>query len=828
VRLERLRLVNFRRFSDAEIEFPDGLIGIVGRNGAGKSSLIESILWALFGHEAARTNKELVKRQAAAPGEDVVVRLQFEIEGIAHTITRRLRGRSMQPEASVESGGTLVVAPGPNSWEQANLLITRILGFDRSSFESTVVAKQGELAALSELRPAQRKRVLLGLLGIDRIDQAVQHARADGRILDARLTEARRSLVDEESLRAELKKTEEELAAATTAFTLAQAEADTSRRRLGSAQALADELLGRKLKDQELRVRLQASQSRLETVWGQRTRLGAEVHLARERIAQGSELRSRLDRLSDVDERILALDRARHLLAQRQSLLEKQDTIRRGVERVSDAPPEAQAPTEPDLRASLAGFQKELDALATQQGRLEAEKGDLAARLAEARPKSLDHSPEWAADDCCPTCGRELADAADRLRHQFQETLTAWEQSRELLQARLAQCVQDLQRLQDRRRTANEGRRLAEAALRQHQEQATVAAVERARAERMRSDLLEIEAALATVPETPFDPAEQERLVVARAERDRLREAITRIEESERRLARMQDEDRLLSAQEQEIIRERESASRELRSASYETGSWEKAHAESEALRRRVETAERDVIQWRERAEASTRQRARLAGSLAKLEDRRKELKELEEGLRLLDVLAARRGEEGVLPEFRTHLIGRLRPALSRAAGQLLGQMTQGRYADLMLDDEYGASLYDGGVAHPLERFSGGEVDVCNLALRLAVSELVSNARGRSRLQFVALDEVLGSQDEERRGAILIALNSLANVFRQVFVITHTEDVRERLEHVLRVVDAGDGTSRFVATWTDPERDAPRPPPREPDPPSPLVVTARA
>ena len=38
----------------------------------------------------------------------------------------------------------------------------------------------------------------------------------------------------------------------------------------------------------------------------------------------------------------------------------------------------------------------------------------------------------------------------------------------------------------------------------------------------------------------------------------------------------------------------------------------------------------------------------------------------------------------------------------------------------------------------------------------------------------------------------LNALNSLANVFRQVFVVTHTEDVRERLEHVLRVVDAGD------------------------------------
>ncbi|HEX9816335.1 MAG TPA: AAA family ATPase, partial [Candidatus Thermoplasmatota archaeon] len=273
MRLNRLRLVNYRRFADAQVEFPDGLIGIVGRNGSGKSSMLESVLWALFGHDAARTNKELVKRQAAAPGEDVVVRVEFEIEGIQHAVTRRLRGRSLQPEAAVESSEVLVVAPGPNSWEQANLLIMRILGFDRSSFESTVVAKQGELAALSELRPAQRKKVLLGLLGIDRIDQAVQQARADGRILDARLGEARRSLADEDALRAELKTTDDELTLAKTALAKAESEADAARRRLVGVQHLADDLLARKIKDQELRIRLQALQSRLESIWGQRTRL---------------------------------------------------------------------------------------------------------------------------------------------------------------------------------------------------------------------------------------------------------------------------------------------------------------------------------------------------------------------------------------------------------------------------------------------------------------------------------------------------------------------------------------------------------------------------
>jgi exonuclease SbcC len=96
-----------------------------------------------------------------------------------------------------------------------------------------------------------------------------------------------------------------------------------------------------------------------------------------------------------------------------------------------------------------------------------------------------------------------------------------------------------------------------------------------------------------------------------------------------------------------------------------------------------------------------------------------------------------------------------------------------------------------------MERFSGGERDVMSLSLRLAVSELVANARGRSRLQFVALDEVFGSQDGERREAVMRCLGGLSNVFRQVFVVTHLEDVRDRLDHVLRVDEAADGSSRI-------------------------------
>jgi len=51
MRINRIKLRNYPKFKYAEMEFGDGIISINGLNGAGKSSLVESIAWALYGNE---------------------------------------------------------------------------------------------------------------------------------------------------------------------------------------------------------------------------------------------------------------------------------------------------------------------------------------------------------------------------------------------------------------------------------------------------------------------------------------------------------------------------------------------------------------------------------------------------------------------------------------------------------------------------------------------------------------------------------------------------------------------------------------------------------
>src|SRR5439155_3494162 len=117
------------------------------------------------------------------------------------------------------------------------------------------------------------------------------------------------------------------------------------------------------------------------------------------------------------------------------------------------------------------------------------------------------------------------------------------------------------------------------------------------------------------------------------------------------------------------------------------------------------------------------------------------------------------------------------RPQLEQETALLLGQTTRGRYGSVQLSDAYHLEIIDGRRAHPLRRFSGGEQDLAALCLRLALSRMLARQRG-AETGFVLLDEVFGSQDPERRRALLEQLHAIAeSEFRQVFVISHTGDV---------------------------------------------------
>jgi exonuclease SbcC len=147
---------------------------------------------------------------------------------------------------------------------------------------------------------------------------------------------------------------------------------------------------------------------------------------------------------------------------------------------------------------------------------------------------------------------------------------------------------------------------------------------------------------------------------------------------------------------------------------------------------------------------------------------------------------------------LREELNDQLRPELSELASAFLESLTDGRYASLELDENYAVQVLEDGL--PKTVLSGGEEDLCNLVLRLAISQMIAERAGQP-FSLLILDEVFGSLDESRRENVLALLRRLHDRFEQVMVITHIEDVREGLDRVLSVTyDQESGSSRVQAS----------------------------
>ena len=173
--LKSLRLKNFRKFQDSYIEFPDGVTGIVGLNGAGKSTIFEAVAWTLYGPVAARTSADQIKREGAEHLDPCRIELEFIFGDDNYRIVREMAGKNLTASATATVNGVLAA----NGAEVVSRFIQKKLGIDFKSFYTSIFAKQKELNALSSMNPSERRPLILRMLGINTLDEIISDIRSD-------------------------------------------------------------------------------------------------------------------------------------------------------------------------------------------------------------------------------------------------------------------------------------------------------------------------------------------------------------------------------------------------------------------------------------------------------------------------------------------------------------------------------------------------------------------------------------------------------------------------------------------------------------------------
>jgi exonuclease SbcC len=142
------------------------------------------------------------------------------------------------------------------------------------------------------------------------------------------------------------------------------------------------------------------------------------------------------------------------------------------------------------------------------------------------------------------------------------------------------------------------------------------------------------------------------------------------------------------------------------------------------------------------------------------------------------------------LEQTSESLRNRVKPQVERYMGLILPVITSGRYKAVQLDEDYTVRVFDpeAGEFKPKEVFSGGTEDQLLLAMRLAFAlALIPQAKGHNP-EFLFLDEPLGSSDRVRREGILALLHQeLSQNFKQIFLISHVGDLEAEADTIIQM-----------------------------------------
>ena len=912
--LKAITLRNYRKYKNAEVEFPDGVIGIIGLNGVGKTTLVEAIGWVLFGHHAARTKKEFIKREGTPQNEACRVALEFELEGDSYKVLREMAGKNLVPKASLLINGKLLT----NNAEEVTGVIEDKIGMDYQSFFTSVFARQKELNALSSMKAAERKKLILRMLGIERIEKSVQTIRTDKRGKAKKIEGIISATVDKEGTTKlevlntkyeEQSKTKEVLLPVITDMeaskTVKETETKTARHELETATRKYDiyvELstkLGEKRRDLEnTRKRCEEKERELTDLLAKTNRLVAienkeeqyfasrakkeELVAIRENYRRKKELltrkenttaeiRNREEVLKGLKAEIsefagleaaiesqvhqkeeLEVIRAKY--QQKEELLRrKQRTIQElGVREENATSLRAERKEFEGLEERLDTVRVRIEALRKQKEHLHSSLGALKSTALQTKQEIMERIAkkkqivELGPDGECPMCERQLETHYEVLIKKLRGEIVAKKEiyhsgvreyktkkdelaSKEKEESSAIIEDKDLEKRLTKKRALDvkietEGKELRgrkaelnallaelkvfegiefdehvyktvisklnelEKRLMQRKELEVKIKQEERELNRWNKELESVITDLAPIRNVEFDENAYKDVVSVLKRLEVVYRDIVGLRAEITRTAAVKNDVQRLSDLEREVVEGITALQRQIGDLAFDKMAYVAQKAGYERKHEELSQMKLKLLEKRNEFENVCKDIEHVLAEIAEQKRLIAEKEDEETAIMYLNLL------EKIMNDFKVYMVGMIRPMLSDSASDMLRMLTDGKYSKLELDENYDVFIYDDGTPYEINRFSGGEEDLANLCLRLAISAVVTE-RSAIQTNFIILDEIFGSQDALRKRNIITALNELSKKFRQIFLITHIEEVKDYMEYVLRVTEDEEGVS---------------------------------
>ena len=824
---------------------------ISGSNGAGKSSILDAITWALFGEARCRDDDALINSHVNA----AEVICDFEYETNLYRVQRsKPRGKTTVLEFYVQTPDFTWRTLTEKTVRDTEARIRQILRMDYETFTNASFFLQDRADQFAQQQPANRKKVLSSVLGLEVWETYRAQAQVQRREVEADLRSVEAQVADIDTELAEEQERKQRLAEAEAQLQQVSELSKARESELASLQRLAASLADQKRLLDVLGSRTRETGQRCERLADQIAALHAERAALQARMAQADEIQQAYrqwqvdrDTLEKWDQTAASFHEIQARRAQplaeigaaqsrldeeRRGLAAQAESIRLDEQRLATLEQELPAILESiqTVQAGIAeraAFEQELQQLQQQAAALEVENRQLKAEMKALRER-LDQLEE-VEGALCPLCGQPLAPAeraaliaslesdGKRMGDAYRQNQTNQKQGEDRIRE-LQTAITGKARLDETLREHNRRHAQAEAEAERLSQSFTAwragGAVRLLELDRVigaedfagdaRQRLAEIDAA---ARELGYDPSAHDAARRAeqagRASEQALREleaARATWEARERQVAGLETQLAAEQAQQAAQQHEFDAAEQKYQQESADLPDLGQVEREMMELKARENRLRMDLGMVRQLVAVLDTQRERKQRLLEKKAEQAVRISRL----KALELTFSKDG----MPSL---LIEQALPEIEEQANGLLDRLSGGGMSvrfetqrQLKNKDEKRETLDikitdASGQTREYEMFSGGEAFRINFAIRLALSRVLAHRAG-ARLQTLFIDEGFGSQDAEGRQRLLEAINMVRPEFARILVITHMEELKDAFPARIEVEKTLRGSNIRIVT----------------------------
>ena len=787
--LTKLKLENFKKYRFFEISFDLGLIGIIGKNGSGKSTIFEAILFALYGELKNKGDKEVVRNANALEKDIVSVELEFEIEETIYKIVREFRGKTLSANAKLYKNEELITTGA----KEVTIAIVNLTKMSKDAFMHTLFASQKELTSLSNSKPEDRKKMIRKLLGLEKIDfvekELIEKSRELKREIDAfkevllsseDITIKKENIVEQTVQKEEFLKDIDKQSLVL----------DELNKKVFIIKQELEQLTKTKEQKQILKARCEILTNSISSHQKTQEKLQNELNALYTKQEELKGLQTIKQEYITLHETLKEQDKLKEYSLRKDGLLLEQKELREQYTKAKDSIKVLEFETKEHLE--LVEKEKELDnsiekykLLLTNkeldEKRLIQEIAGEEKLIADIK-KKIENITILGKESNCPTCTRPLLDEYDSVIFSLEQIVIKAENEKiDISKEQLANIKEEKEKLEEIQK-ANikehfeiskkinliENKKRDLQALKEHFEKVTQKGVKN------KEELAKLEI-------YNYDKNLHEELLLKQKELKSKYEYILSLETMLKRVDSIKEELKTSILNQDKYNLELLQKDLEYKAINYDEVKHQEKSKEFDEVQKQKDALVTLINDLKVKIATIEGQIKTIRESLQNNETQLKKVQTKKDDLNDYEKIKIN------LAEFKTKLNSKVAPRISDIASNMFAQITKGKYQHIEVSNEFDFYIYDEGKKYPIERFSGGEIDLANLVLRIAISKTLSELSGANSVEFLAFDEVFGSQDDTRRMEILEAFHTIKEQYRQIFLISHEMEIKEMFERVVEV-----------------------------------------